>query len=370
MLLMHKAQSEHAHAGIRSDMFIRVCKAFDAANLNWCIVCGHKNYPEDVKPHDVDVLVDPHHFRQAGAIIGRTLRVAQCIMRESNAWRFETFRYADDGSAVLLSFDLFADIRYPGGVLMRADEFLKGRQRSRDLFWIPPAHAEFGYYLLKKLEKSSRVGEHEFDASHGKRLSELFRADEKGGRAIAQKMLGGMDADLAISAAMAEDWEAVRSARKRLFNTIQRRATRPHPLSVAGYWITDTRRRLWRMMQPTGLWIIFTGKPTAPDKDIVADLLEPLAPQAFRIITVRAGMDDNYYKAVQRPKFRSHLIASCVTHEQVMQRMGRRSRPDLVIPLGDALQVERQSAAVASELHHQILEFLAARTSRRFKFGG
>ena len=44
--------------------------------------------------------------------------------------------------------------------------------------------------------------------------------------------------------------------------------------------------------------------------------------QAFRIITVRAGIDNDYSKMVHRPKLRSHLIASCVSQAQGVNAAG------------------------------------------------
>jgi len=369
MLLTHNEPSASStspeHAATRSDMFIRVCRALDEAKLNWCIVCGHNNYPEDVKPHDVDVLIEPGEFARAGEVIARTLRTAQIIIRESNAWRYETFEYVKtDGSPAMLSFDLFSDIRYPGGVLMEADEFLKERQRSRDLFWTPPARAEFGYYLLKKLEKSSRLGECEFDNGHGARLSELYRADPEGCRAMARKMLGDADADLVVSAAQANDWEAVRSARKRLFETIQRNARRGKVLSVVGYWVADLRRRIRRILEPTGMWICFIGDRKAPGVDFIGQCVAPLEPQAFRGIHVEAAVT-RYFKQVMPHKLRSRLVYECATRDEAVMRWSRWRRQDLVMNVGD-LAVGDNGLAVGIEIQREILEYLANRTARRF----
>src|SRR5205085_1838869 len=104
-------------------------------------------------------------------ILGKleSIQIAQCIIRESTAYRYEIVSYIQSGQPVILSLDVFSDIRYPGAVYMTAEDFLAARSRCKDLFWIPPAHVEFAYYLLKKLEKSSRIGPKEFDDAHGQR---------------------------------------------------------------------------------------------------------------------------------------------------------------------------------------------------------
>src|SRR5438477_12391047 len=132
MLLLQKQQSERQST--LSQMFIDVCRALDAANVRWCIVCGHVPYPDEVKPHDVDILVEPSRFDDIPRILGNLpkLKIAQCIVRESTAIRYETVTYASDGAPVLLSFDVFSDVRYPHSVLMEAEEFLVERERRRD----------------------------------------------------------------------------------------------------------------------------------------------------------------------------------------------------------------------------------------------
>src|SRR5262249_10149674 len=137
-----------------------------------------------------------------------------------------------------------------------------------------------------------------------------------------ERMLGVADADLAASAAEKGDWKPVRAARNRLFETIQRNATRGKKLNVIGYWLSDLNRRRKRIVRPTGMWITFLGDKKTPETQMVAKWVEPLDPQAFRGIKSMPEVR-NYFRQVLRYKLRSQLVTECATRRDAMSRWRR-----------------------------------------------
>jgi hypothetical protein len=357
MLVLQKEHSEQQ--AIRSEMFTEVCRALDDAGARWCVVCGHTAYPEDVKPHDVDILVEEKRFGEMAAIFARVsrLNVAQCIKRESTAIRYETVSYASDGAPVLLSFDIFSDVRYPGGVLMDGEDFLQGRTRCRDLFWIPRPAVEFTYYLLKKLEKSSRLGEQEFAPSHGERLCQLYSADPVGSRRELAKLLDKADVELVATAACNGTWQYVLRERVDLYESMLRNAARQRTLGVLRYWLRDLSRRVERICRPTGMLVVFRGNGGAVEQATIKDWLEPLAPQAFRRITFLATHTRVGLRELMAGLWRSSLVVWASTNEPPARI---RQHADVVINVNDL-----GAGELGIEVQRRILDSITERTSRR-----
>src|SRR4051794_29975933 len=108
---MHLALNQRSEKQVKlSEMFLKVVAALEQAGLRWCIVSGYSTYPEDVKPHDVDILVEPERFAEVGRILGKLegIEIAQCIIRESTAYRYEIVSYTENGEPVILSLDVFS----------------------------------------------------------------------------------------------------------------------------------------------------------------------------------------------------------------------------------------------------------------------
>src|SRR2546421_10516577 len=106
---MHLALAEKTEKQQKlSEMFVKVSAALDAAQMRWCIVSGYATYPEDVKPHDVDILVEPARFKEMPRILGaiEEIEIAQAIQRESTAIRDEIVTYRSADEPVILSLDI------------------------------------------------------------------------------------------------------------------------------------------------------------------------------------------------------------------------------------------------------------------------
>jgi thymidylate kinase len=265
-----------------SEMLLKVVAALEQAGIPWCIPSGYGTYPEYVEPNDVDIIVEPKNFFKVAKIMANLtdVSIVQHRLHELTASRYDIVSYTDAGVPVLLGIDVWCDIRNLGAIFMSAEEFLTKRRRFKRVFWIPDPATEFAYYLLRRLAKSTYLGP--FDPRHGVHLTALYREDPTGCLRQLARFFPAVHARLIADAAQGGDWEPIRKRSARLYKTMLRKVGREHPLSVLRYWVGDLRRRIRRIVQPTGFMVALLGPDGAGKSTVMARVQGDLASQAFR----------------------------------------------------------------------------------------
>jgi serine acetyltransferase/thymidylate kinase len=253
----------------------------DDEGVDYCVVGDTRNYPREIAG-DVDIVVRRGAFAGVARTMARfcrayDVRLVQLIQHEQTANYFVLAWYTAAGELRYLAADFCSDYFRGGRRLLAADEILMQRELAVDGagsikdFHVPPPHIQFIYYLLKKVHKGD-LGE-----THADYLANQWREDAGGAWGqICRFWPEATDAELLAHAAATNQWTAVRAALPRL----QRSLRRAVPLSAA--WIFgECRRRVARVLRPTGLVVAFLGPDGSGKSSVIDRALAQLAP-AFR----------------------------------------------------------------------------------------
>lgn len=244
-----------------SAMLLAVCAALEDAGIQWCLLCGYDTYPEDVDPDDVDLIVPPAQFSKVPRVLASIpgVRLVQCRRHEATSVRYELLTYTPEGHFVLLGVDVSSEIRDVGAVLMTADEFLRGRRRFREVFWVPAPALEFAFYVLKKLGKSRNYGRKALLPEHERVLNRRYREDPTGADRQLARFFPLADVRVLLAASQTGDWTHVRRDLARLRRAPARYLVLHAPGAVLRYWIGEVHRRVRRVLAPGGLMVSFFG---------------------------------------------------------------------------------------------------------------
>jgi thymidylate kinase len=258
------------HGGI-GPVLSGIFETLDGADVPYCVLHGYENYPR--MKSDVDCVIS----EECG--LGPLLEL---LHRNSARIGAEVVRCWDDhvtlasknanGSPCFVVLDL-SELK--DRLFYAASEVLESRRRHNQL-WIPAAHIEFGYYLVKKITNGSLDGEQAL------RLSVLYEQDAAGCAGQVARFWGDRSTARILSAARSGDWEPVRRRLRELGAEARRRAGLRSSGRVIGARLRGCARRIRRCWQPDGgLNVIFLGVDGA-GKSSVIEAISPMLAGAFR----------------------------------------------------------------------------------------
>jgi serine acetyltransferase/thymidylate kinase len=246
--------------------------------VDYCVVGDTRRYPQEIAS-DVDIVVRPAAFAGIARTIARFCRVhdvqlVQMIQHEQTAVYFVLAWHSESGQLRFLAPDFCSDYFRDGRRLLSAEEVLTQRELAVDDLgslkglYVPPPHMQFIYYLLKKVDKLD-LGEH-----HADYLSNQWREDAGGAWGqICRFWPSAADAGLLAHAAAMNQWSAVREMLPRLRRSLRQGV----PLS-AGWVLRECRRRIARVLRPTGLTVVFLGPDGSGKSSVIERVLADLAP--------------------------------------------------------------------------------------------
>lgn len=246
--------------------------------VDYCVVGDTRRYPREIAS-DVDIVVRPAAFAGMARTIARFCRahdvhLVQMIPHEQTAVYFVLAWHGESGELRFLAPDFCSDYFRDGRRLLTAEDVLTQRELAVDDvgsvkgFYVPPPHMQFIYYLLKKVDKQ-HLGE-----DHADYLSNQWREDAGGAWGqICRFWPAAADAELLAHAAATNQWSAVRETLPRLRRALRRGV----PLS-AGWVLGECRRRIARVLQPTGVVVVFLGPDGSGKSSVIERVLADLAP--------------------------------------------------------------------------------------------
>lgn len=251
--------------------------------VDYGVVGDTRRFPREIAS-DVDIVVRPAAFAGVARTIARFCRahdveLVQMIQHEQTAVYFVLAWRGESGELRFLAPDVCSDYFRGGRRLLTADEILAQRELAVDDlgsvkgFYVPPPHMQFIYYLLKKVDKG-HLGE-----AHADYLSQQWREDAGGAWGqVCRFWPAAADAELLAHAAATNQWSAVREVLPRL-----RRSLRQAVPRSAGWLLGEWRRRLARLLQPTGAVVVFLGADGSGKSSVIERVLADLAPVFRRI---------------------------------------------------------------------------------------
>lgn len=274
-----------------TEVFNYLFESFNSQNIDYVIIHSYQYLP-DRFDSDIDTAINVSNIKDAIKLLDSIL--AGTGWRVIQFWRHEN--YAADcvisNDEEFLQVDFCTHYERNGRVVMPVQELLEGKRIYKN-FYVPKPQTEFTYILVKKLlKKFFSDGSKERLTALWEAMSEKEKLDVRNGlrRFIAEDQIGMILDYIASSRYDLIDLEAAhRELRKKTSNTVD----------DLHYKVFDIKRRIERIVHPTGLFIVLLGVDGA-GKTTIAESLKGRYTTAFRRI-------DHYHSRVRVLKDISQL---------------------------------------------------------------
>jgi thymidylate kinase len=239
-----------------------------------CVLHGYENFPESISS-DVDVVISPKGLRILLEYNFSDWKIVQCLRHEASSYYLV---FASVGLALpeYLALDIAFDCRRDGCVFYTGAEILAQCELSARSIPIPSPRIEFGYYVTKKIGKTS------INAAQAARLSELWAKDPEGCRIELHRFLPAGMRGLIEIAANSGNWQAVWATdAATLRNGMRAHMLFTHPQAFLAYYVSEVSRIIKRILHPTGYVISFMG-PDGAGKSTLIEKVEHRLDLVFR----------------------------------------------------------------------------------------
>jgi thymidylate kinase len=256
----------------KAKFFLDVIQVLEQEDHKLCILHGYADYPEIISS-DVDAISSypsqiPHIFAKHNIA-----SMVQVLQHEATAFYYVLSRF-EDNQLDFIALDVSTDYRRNGRVFFRGEEFLADSQPFK-FFQVPTPELEFAYYIVKKVAKG------ELNADQSQRLSELFRTSPDPCHTQLMRFFPEAESKVVADAAQSGNWEPVQNQMHSLRLAMLGKVGKENLLSVFKYWTGDLRRRIKRILQPTGLMIVVLGADGSGKSTVIDRVKDHLTP-AFR----------------------------------------------------------------------------------------
>lgn len=279
-LAIESSSCVRASASERSPsmLALKLFQHLEREGVSYVVVGDSENYFHEIAG-DVDIIVDRNSLAKVKDILFRfcrqhQVRIVQILRHEQTAWYFVLAWIDDTGRLCFLHPDICADYLRLGKSFLKAHEMLSGRTRWFDKegrsFYTPAPAQGFVYYLLKKIDKC------DLNDEQGRYLSSQWHRDAIAAGLQVRRFLPEREAELIAQAAATNHWDPVRANLPKL-----RRALRRGLPFSAKHFYQELRRKISRMVQPTGLLVAILGADGAGKSTVLAQVEDDLAP-AYR----------------------------------------------------------------------------------------
>jgi len=249
-------------------------------NIIYCVVGDSKSLPDDISG-DIDIVISNDDLSSINNKIYQFSKQQQCnlvqiLQHEYTAFYFVLSWLNADNNIEYLHPDICGDYLRNGTFMLSAEEILEGRIEATDDkgigkgFYVPSPKMEFIYYLLKK------IGKQELRSCHGAHLTEEWRKDPSGCMKQICRFWEGKDVDMLALAAESNEWGSVEA----VLPGLRRSLYKTRSFSLLAWW-RELFRKVYRMLQPTGLFIVILGPDGSGKSSVIKQIIPDLAP-AFR----------------------------------------------------------------------------------------
>ena len=330
-------------ARMRTELLEAFLEQVNRAPISYCLLNGFQGYPETIAS-DVDFMIHPNDTERIPPLLREVARrcgalLVQAIRHETGAWYFVLAKQAG-GEVAYLHPDCTTDYRREGRLWIEAEAVLEKRKRYKT-FFVPAIADEFLYYLIKKILKQS-ITEAQWRRIVALYLSCPEECDERIRRFWAEGT-----AEALVAAFLRDDigWMQfhLTALLSKLRASVPVESRRKRARQRAGEW----RRRLERVMNPTGLSVAVCGGTKQQRAEMAKALEENLRP-AFRRTMIcgeeEAGDDLWGALSIWRAKVRSTLVIR--KKEAEAEAEDRLVRDEVGFVLSDGEAVKERSLGV------------------------
>lgn len=257
---------------------LELFRYFERESVNYVVVGDSENYFHEI-PGDIDIVVDQDSLSKIKDLLflfcrQQHVRIVQALRHEQTAWYFVLAWTDAAGQLCFLHPDICADYLRLGKPFLKADEILVGRTRWFDKegrsFYTPVPAQGFIYYLLKKIDKC------DLNDQQGRYLSSQWKKDAIAAGMQVRRFWPEREAELIAQAAETNQWNQVRANLPKL----QRALRSGLPFSAKHFYL-ELKRKISRVVQPTGLLVALLGADGAGKSTVLAQVEQDLAP-AYR----------------------------------------------------------------------------------------
>jgi thymidylate kinase len=250
-----------------------VLSTLKRAELKLCVLHGYEELPERISS-DIDAFSD--NPSQVPRILSEhdVATTVQLIQHEIVSFYYVLCRRCN-GKTSYLSLDVSSDYRIHGRILLNSEDFLEAC-RPFKFFDVPPPELGFIFYLVKRLSKNA-LGE-----VQAHKLRKLYAENPAACNLQLPRFFPQEEANFIAEAAHRGDWESVQLRVGSLRQAMLRKVGHEHPLQVLRYWLGEYRRRIKRILRPTGVMVVFLGADGSGKSTVIDRAMQSLAPAFWR----------------------------------------------------------------------------------------
>ena len=234
----------------------------------YCMISGYEGLPDSFET-DIDFMVGVEDFERVPAIVEHVAqqtgtRLFHTVGHELSARSF-SLGYQLRENLIIVQPDSAADYRHFSKLWLRSEEVLAFRRWHQRGFWIPAAHHEFAYYLIKRINKRY------LGPDHGSKLHRLYLQDPSQCSDMIGRFWSGGNRDLIRQMASTNDWSDMDSALTSLRSEMLRNSAESSVEQISSI-PKHLLHHLRRIVKPTGGWIAIMG-PDGAGKSAVIEAL-------------------------------------------------------------------------------------------------
>jgi hypothetical protein len=333
----------------REQMLAAFVTELNRARLRYCLLSGFRE-EDRAESSDVDFMVVPEQAPLIAPLLTNVARytkarLVQAIPHETGACYFALAKQVGDEVAYLHP-DCTTDYRRDGRMWLEADEML-ARRRKVGASYVPSSPDEFIYYLTKKVLKQH------IEPCDVRRLRILYAVAPEESSDNLRRFWCSTTVASITSAVLRGDIAWWQRSMGSLLGELLASDRVEGPLRRSLHHAHELRRRISRMMRPTGASIVVYGGDPAWRSELATTLLENLRP-AFR----HAFACDDDMEFSQGREWYARIHSTVVLHATSAHKTSFFS------PTDDEFGVNADQHDAASATH-QALSWLERRAIRR-----
>lgn len=261
----------------KGTFFLKLMNLLAAEKIPYCVVGNTAGFPKTIES-DVDMVVSPAHVAKVISLLlaeQTDFKLVQVLQHEQNAYYMVLALLENQRlKPMFLHPDVCGDYYRYGRLLLQADALLKDRRFDPEKQCpVASPQMEYLYYLLKRIDKQS------LNVSHGSHLqAQYLQAPAQCAEALQPYWRSENERELLCQASARNHWEPVNACIQNLKQSLQ-------PLRPCGgvAWLRETQRKIKRLLQPTGLWVVFLGVDGSGKSSVWNQVQSDLAPVFRRV---------------------------------------------------------------------------------------